>query len=115
MNFPEVARAPEWHEQARCDGHPDPELWWYDFKQWKDEIELQVLRLKEAMELCDECPVKAQCLAQGLEEENLFHKGVWGGMMMSERVRLLNPKNERVLRNEGHLVKLVRERYPLKK
>jgi hypothetical protein len=113
--FPEVKPAPDWHKEARCSAHPDPEMWWYEWKTWKDEAELQVLRLTEALTLCDECPVKAQCLAQGLEDENIEHKGIWGGMFMSERVRLLNPKNVRVLRNEGGLVQTVRERYPLKK
>lgn len=115
MMFPEVQRAPEWHSQARCSGHPDPDLWWYDWKQFKDEVELQVLRIIDALTLCDECPVKAQCLAQGLEDENIKHKGIWGGLMMSERVRLIDPKNVRILRNEGSLVRNVRGRYPITK
>lgn len=115
MSYPNVVKPPEWHLEARCSNHPDPDLWWYDWKQFADEVELQVLRITEALTLCDECPVKAECLKQGMEDENIGHKGIWGGMLMSERVQLKNPRNVRILRNEGGLRNLVRERYPIKK
>ncbi len=108
--FPEVLPAPEWHENASCSGHPDPELWWYAFHKHSDENQLQVLRLAEAITICNGCPVKAECLQQGLEPENLEHKGVWGGMMMSERVLLKYPKRTRILNYDGRMRNQVRRK-----
>lgn len=108
--FPEVDTPPDWHTQASCNGHPDPELWWYEFHKHWDENKLQVLRLAEAISICNECPVRAECLQQGLEPANLEHKGVWGGMMMSERVLLKNPKHTRILNYEGRMRSQVRRK-----
>lgn len=79
-----------WHEQASCNNYPDPDLWHYENTGWDDEQELQALRSVQAIEVCLDCPVKAQCLAQGMEEENIFSASggsgsIWGGHLTSER------------------------------
>lgn len=84
-----------WHEQGLCVGHPDPDLWHYENSVFEDEQKLQALRSAEAIRICGECPVRAQCLEQGREAENMQYTGgsgtVWGGLLMSER-RLANNK-----------------------
>ena len=95
----------DWHKEGLCTGHPDPDLWHYENTRIPDEQQLQVLRSIQAIELCHDCPVRAQCLAQGMENENLISIGgcgsIWGGLLTSERASLAggNP-NAHTIRDE---------------
>jgi hypothetical protein len=40
---------------------------------------------KQAIQICDTCPIKTQCLEEGMKEENISY-GVWGGLMAGERL-----------------------------
>jgi hypothetical protein len=86
-----------WHAQGSCNNHPDPDLWHYENARFADEQRLQVLRSVEAINLCNTCPVKNKCLEEGLEPENIQYWGgwgsIWGGLLMSERYRLLKDRN----------------------
>ena len=94
-----------WHTQGLCNGHPDPDLWHYENTRIPDEQQLEVLRSVQAIELCHQCPVQAECLAQGMERENLISIGgcvsIVGGLMTSERALLAggNP-NAHTIRDE---------------
>ena len=81
-----------WHEKAQCNAHPDPDLWHYESSDFPDEQRLQVLRTVEAITICRSCPVKKECLAQGMEKENLEYTGgggsIWGGLLNSQRYSL---------------------------
>jgi hypothetical protein len=85
---------PSWHEQALCAGHPDPDLWHYSNSEYKDEQQLEVLRSIEAIEICNQCPVKDLCLKQGMEDTNLDQSEgngtIWGGKLQSERLMVTN-------------------------
>lgn len=102
------AMPPDWHEQAGCAKHPDPELWWYKSSKIKDEVQLQILRMVEAVEICNDCPVRTLCLQQGLEEENLHGGSIWGGLMNYERRMLLGKSSLNSFREEGYMVRKVR-------
>jgi len=84
-----------WHEQALCAGHPNADIWHYENSVFQDEQQLEVLKSAEAIQICNICLVKAQCLKQGLEPENMQYTGgsgtIWGGLLMSER-HILNTK-----------------------
>lgn len=84
-----LASQPAWMKQSAC-LNSDPELWWYKrvSQHNKAEFEEQVLRLQVAVEYCNECPVRKECLAMGLEKENMQEGGIWGGLMYSERLYL---------------------------
>lgn len=87
----------DWHTEALCSGHPDPDLWHYDNSVLQDEQQLQVLRSVEAIEICNDCPVKFDCLQQGLEPENLLwsiggNGSIWGGRLTSERALMAGYK-----------------------
>ena len=86
-----------WHQEAACNGHPDPDLWHYENSIYADEQQLTVLRTVEAIEVCHRCPVKAECLKQGLESENVISVGgvgsVWGGLLTGERALLAGLSN----------------------
>lgn len=108
----DIKSAPRWHDEALCTGHPDPDLWFYDNTRHDDEQKLAVLRTVQAIELCNICPVRMQCLEQGLEDENLDLIGetigsgsVWGGLMTSERILLCKKRSatsNRVRREDRH-------------
>jgi hypothetical protein len=97
-----------WHAQGRCNQHPDPDLWHYENPRLADEQQLEVLRSVQAIELCNVCPVRVQCLEQGLERENLEYTGghgtIWGGLLTVERYLLTtkNPKAVRVKAEQRH-------------
>lgn len=71
-----------WKAQGRCNKviHPDvdPELWWPNGTTGDEEV-----KIIEAKRLCDDCPVKARCLAWAVEERQYF--GIWGGTTEEER------------------------------
>ena len=99
----------DWHAEGLCVGNPDPDLWHYDNSVLQDEQQLQVLRSVEAIEICNTCPVKNECLKQGLETENLLwsysgNGSIWGGKLTSERGLMagLSPSHNAVLKEQRH-------------
>ena len=101
---------PDWHEQGLCAKHPDPELWWYKSSKIDDEKQLQILRMIEAVEICNECPVRELCLKQGLEDDNLHEGSIWGGLMNYERRKIRKKKSQVSFRAEGYMVAQVRKK-----
>jgi hypothetical protein len=104
----------DWHKEGLCSGHPDPDLWHYENTRFPDEQQLEVLRSIQAIELCNSCPVRAQCLAQGMENENIVNGiggcgTIWGGLMTSERALIAGYKpTSYVVHNETRHRKQVR-------
>ena len=64
-----------WTKDARC-AETDPDIFHPEVGQNVDA----------AKKICDECPVKAQCLAFALRHPRLT--GVWGGTTPKERARI---------------------------
>lgn len=108
MKIEGVKHVPDWHEQALCQAHPDPDLWSY--KGWADpdEQHYQVLRLVEALEYCRDCSVKNECLQQGLEKDNLVPGIIWGGLFSFERIKITKSKSLHSYKNEWLLIRKVR-------
>lgn len=67
----------DWPLQAKCRGMNDAL-----FPEGKDQ--------KRAKSICMGCPVRAQCLAEALD--NRIEWGVWGGMTERERRQLLRQR-----------------------
>lgn len=65
----------DWQEQALC-AQTDPEAFFPE----------KGGSTREAKRICSVCPVRAQCLAYALENDERF--GIWGGMSERERRRL---------------------------
>lgn len=82
----------DWHNDGLCNGHKDPELWWYEYEINEYKRKVQNVRIVKAVEICNRCPVKDLCLKQGMETKNLADGSVWGGMLTSERGRLAKKK-----------------------
>jgi hypothetical protein len=97
-----------WHARGNCNNHPDPDLWHYENPRLADEQQLEVLRSVQAIELCNACPVRLECLKQGLDSENLEYTGghgsIWGGLLTVERYLLTtrHPKQVRVKAESRH-------------
>lgn len=104
---------PNFHEHAACRQHPDPDLWWYVTSRFPDQQQLNALRVIEAKDICSTCPVKLECLQEGLVKENMNnrdgHGSIWGGLMTSERLLLqgVSPTNVNVVREQS-MVRRVR-------
>ncbi len=98
-----------WHERGLCSGHKDPDLWHYDNAVTIGVQDEQVNRSVQAIQICSDCPVKLDCLEQGLEPENLLwsisgHGSIWGGMLTSERALMIGhkPSHNMILKEERH-------------
>jgi hypothetical protein len=83
----------EWMKDAYCADYPDPDLWHYESSLVKDERELAEWRVAEAKRICALCPVQAECLAEGMKQENMLIFGategtIWGGKMLGERLNI---------------------------
>ena len=105
----------EWMKNARCNGYPDPDLWHYESSHMKDERELSAWRIAEAKLICGECPVKAQCLEMGLQEENLItynliDGSIWGGLMLGERLNIRDKVFTPTYRRELSLLRTVKKK-----
>ena len=57
----------------------DPDLWFPEFDERTTEYADQA---KQAVAICNVCPVKDECLAYGLKHEDY---GIWGGTTPSQR------------------------------
>ena len=64
-----------WMEQAACDSHADPDLWFPDGDRQREAQAVTICR--------DQCPVRVKCLSYALG--NGIEFGVWGGTTEVER------------------------------
>lgn len=67
-----------WRDSGIC-AQTDPEEF-FPAKGASDTV-------KSAKAVCAECPVKAECLEAALENREQY--GIWGGLSVTERQRLL--------------------------
>lgn len=69
---------------APCTTALDPDAWFeVDAGFGADDL----YRLKMALNTCNSCPLRSECLELGMEEDNLAF-GIWGGAFPSERLIL---------------------------
>jgi hypothetical protein len=77
-----------------CYGHDNPDLWFSDSiesdkqgRPTKDAVVTAVRNSRQALAICKVCPVKDECLAEGMLPENIDY-GIWGGTLSGERLLL---------------------------
>ena len=78
-----------------CTTHPNPDLWFEDTGDLFEKrsgstnpnkkFEERRANMLTAMEICTKCPIRTNCLTEGLKEENLDF-GIWGGVLPGERI-----------------------------
>jgi len=104
---------PNYHREALCGKDYDPDLWSYMCSVERDKQRVMVYNITVAKKICDMCPVKMECLKEGLQEENLkTHQGeglIWGGMLVSERALMLRlSPHSKIVRQENILRKEIK-------
>lgn len=73
---------------AACTNHSDPDLWFPEYPSHKpsaEQIEVLVDRTIYALTICNQCPVKQECLDIGMRYVNI-EQGIWGGTLPGERL-----------------------------
>ena len=86
-----------------CSTHPNPDLWFPEQPQGRpSERKRKILANKVmlATAICAGCPVKAECLAEGMKPENIEH-GIWGGLLAGERIRLSRTRRSGTIREQA--------------
>lgn len=71
---------PEWHKDAACRGHANPDLW---FPEPGDSR----MQTAWALWICAHCPVRGECLDDAIRK-NEKH-GIRGGRTTRQRVRMM--------------------------
>lgn len=74
-----------------CADHINPDMWFVEFGSGRPshaKFLAVVDESKQAVELCNACPIKAECLAEGMQDDNLPY-GIWGGLHAGERLMKL--------------------------
>lgn len=71
----------EWLSEALCLKLGIPTEWFYP-----DEESRQYEHEAEVVEVCDQCPVRPQCLDYALRSNEEF--AIWGGAKVNQRVKI---------------------------
>lgn len=79
---------------GNCTNHANPDWWFPEYENGRP-AESKVLALVEtigkAKALCNTCPVKDECLSEGMSDKDLPF-GIWGGKLAGERIASLGKK-----------------------
>ena len=71
-----------------CATHIDPDMWFPEFTPGPitDRRARAVAnQVSDATKLCTVCPIRVECLSEGMKDENISH-GIWGGLTAGERL-----------------------------
>jgi WhiB family redox-sensing transcriptional regulator len=87
----------EWLEQANCK-NKDTSIFFPDYG-----LPGAMKIAKKAKEICSRCSVKTECLEFAIENREEF--GIWGGMMVNERKKLISKRRRSSMPNIPILVR----------
>ena len=92
---------------GNCTGDANPDWWFPELPTGapSDEtIKAIAEQTNYALKLCSSCPVKEECLAEGMKTETFRNGsiagwgnlpyGIWGGLMAAERLEIAGVKRE---------------------
>ena len=86
-----------------CSTHPNPDMWFPEHPQGRQSMASRK-RLADsvmsAINICQECPVKADCLAEGMKPENIEH-GIWGGVLAGDRILMAGIPTNYTIRSDA--------------
>lgn len=89
--------------RGKCATHPNPDLWFPEQPQGRPtnaKRKLLADKVMLAISICNRCPIKNECLAEGMKPENLEH-GIWGGVMAGDRILLSGIDTNRTVRSDA--------------
>lgn len=78
-------------QRGLCHGHPHNDWWFPEFSHDPHPGEAAY----EAQQLCEACPVKAECLTYAVE--NRIEHGIWGGVTERQRRRMSRIKDGKLV------------------
>lgn len=99
MNLPRIGA----NMKGLCSTYPNPDLWFPEQVQGKPSRASQSKLASEvslALSICNRCHAKAECLIEGMREENIEH-GIWGGMLAGERILLAGIDTNQSMRRDA--------------
>lgn len=79
---------------GKCASDTNPDAWFPTVQsggRMSGVLRAMVPEIKRAINICNTCPIKQECLERGLEPRNLAH-GIWGGMLAGERIALADER-----------------------
>lgn len=85
-------------------GLPDA---WFDVDTRSDKQEIHMLKV--ALETCNSCHLRPECLELGMQGEDIYW-GVWGGLFPAERQALSGRGNLAIVRRGLSAVQSLRRR-----
>lgn len=75
--------------QGACRDSENPDLWFPEIGRggfgMTERLQKIAKESNAAMAICKSCPVRAECLEEGMKFENRSY-GIWGGLMAGERL-----------------------------
>jgi len=89
--------------KGSCSTHPTPDLWFPTQPKGRPTRAKRKIVADNAMlaiSICQGCPVKAECLAEGMKPDNIEH-GIWGGMLAGERILMAGIPTNRTIRSDA--------------
>lgn len=89
--------------RGRCASHPNPDLWFPEQPAGRPTMakrKIVASKVMLAISICNDCPIKAECLAEGMSSENIEH-GIWGGMLAGERILAAGIDTNRTIRSDA--------------
>ena len=91
-------------------------MFWYEHSNENSLRQYYALKTAQSIVICKGCPVKNECLKEGMKRENLEDfidaGNVWGGLMTSERLSLMEYQGryrQRRIQHEARFRKEVRD------
>lgn len=102
-----------------CYEHDDPDLWFSSEVEdlgrrggpTRAQLDEKFNKSLQALRICNACPIKADCLEEGMRRENLDY-GIWGGTLSGERLlKAGEPIYSSERKNKVSFAKQMRERY----
>ena len=89
--------------KGSCSTHPKPDLWFPTQYQGRPSMAKRKKIADDvmiALSICEDCPIKAECLAEGMKPENIEY-GIWGGMLAGERILMAGIPTNRTIRSDA--------------
>lgn len=81
---------------GNCTDDPNADYWFPENENGRPSnarrTEL-VNSIKYAIDKCDVCPARQECLEEGMKSENLPY-GIWGGLLAGERIATLGKSKQ---------------------
>jgi hypothetical protein len=83
-------------ELGNCHGDANPDAWFPTVPNGgrpSTILRRMVPEIKYALNLCNTCTKKSDCLEEGLKPVNLAY-GIWGGLLAGERIAIADERGD---------------------